>query len=255
MVCKGDTTQFCGAGSRLSVWSITMASASTLSVASSVSPSSTAVMNPRVAGGSYIGCVSETSPRALNADSNSVSTQTLELCAQRAVDKNYRYFGLQYSSECYLADVVSSASVRLDETRCNMPCSGNRQQLCGGSMAMSLFNNTLFKPRIPLTVKASNGINYTYQGCFSDQGSPRTLSAYSTSQRTNTVQGCAQLCHGKGYSWAGAEYGAECYCSNVGPGTASLKSDAECSKPCAGNAKENCGGSKALQVCRQVATS
>lgn len=275
MVCKGDTTQFCGAGSRLSLWSINQTSVSTsskssaasstttlskssaasptttLSKSSAVSSTTTAASTPTVNGSKYVSCISETNPRALDSDSNSVSTQTLELCAQRAADKNFRYFGLEYSSECYLADVINPASVRLDESKCSMPCSGNQKQLCGGSMAISLFNNTRYTPRIPLAIQTSSGRNFTYQGCFSDQGNPRTLGAYSISQGSNTVEACAQLCSSKGYSWAGVEYGAECYCGNAGTGAASLKSDTECSKPCAGNAKQNCGGGFALQVYRQ----
>lgn len=252
MVCKGDTTQLCGAGSRLSLWSMNRASVSTSSKSSAGSPTATPVATPIVDGGKYIGCVSETNPRALNADSNSVPTQSLELCAQRAADKNFRYFGLEYSSECYLADAVNPASVKLDKSKCSMPCSGNQKQLCGGSMAISLFNNTFYTPRIPLAIQTATGRNFTYQGCFADQGSPRTLGAYSVSQGTNTVEACAQLCSSKGYSWAGVEYGAECYCNNAGTGEASLKSDTECSKPCAGNAKQNCGGGMALQVYRNT---
>ncbi|ETN45874.1 uncharacterized protein HMPREF1541_00055 [Cyphellophora europaea CBS 101466] len=248
MICKGDTTQFCGAGNRLSLWTITtFASAS--SQTSTNTPAATAPTMPTVSGGSYVGCVSETSPRALNADSNTVNTQTLELCAQRAAAKNYWLFGLEYGSECYLADTINRASSSLEPSKCNMPCSGNKKQMCGGSNAISLFNNTMYSPRIPGNVQAvGTGMAYAYKGCYTDQGNPRTLGSYSTNSNSNSVDSCVSLCYSKGYSWAGVEYGSECYCNNAGPGSAALKTDSECSKPCTGNAKQNCGGSMALQV-------
>ena len=201
-------------------------------------------------------CISEVSGRTLNADSNSVSSQSLELCAHRAADKNYRYFGLEYSSECYLGEAPKPASTSLPQSRCNMPCSGNMQQVCGGSGAISLFNNTLYTPRIAASVQLQqSGVSFVYQGCFTDQGSPRTLGAFSISQSTNSIDVCAQLCYSKGYTWAGVEYGSECYCNSAGTGSAALKSDADCLKPCSGNVKQNCGGSMALQVYRLAGSS
>jgi hypothetical protein len=254
MICRGDTTEFCGGGSRLSVWSVTAPSSP--GSGSTTSLVTSAAATPTVAGGLYVGCVSEVSGRVLTADSNSVSTQSLELCAQRAADKNYRYFGLEYSSECYLGDSLSPASIPLPQSKCNMPCSGNKQQICGGSSAISLFNNTMYTPRIPQKISLSqSGFSFNYQGCYSDQGSPRTLGAYSVSQSTNSVDICVQLCYSKGYAWAGVEYGSECYCSNSGTGAATLKGYADCSKTCAGNVKQNCGGSMALQVYRLTTNS
>lgn len=248
MVCKGDTTRFCGAGSRLSLWAITSIASTSMSKTST--STSSAVPGPTVSGATYVGCISETNPRALNSDSNAVNTQTLELCAQRAIDKNFRYFGLEYSSECYLGDTINTNSKSLDASKCNMACSGNKQQICGGPSAISLFNNTAYTPRIPLSVQVSNSVLFKYQGCFTDQGNPRTLNAYSINQNSNSVDSCAQLCNSKGYSWAGVEYGSECYCSNAGTGSATLKADSECSKPCAANVRQNCGGGMALQVYR-----
>ena len=254
MVCKGDTTEFCGGSSRLSVWTLaplaSSSSATTSSTTAASAPTSTS-SRPTISGGTYLGCISETNPRALNADSNSANTQTLEICAQRARDKNYRYFGLEYSSECWLDDVINSASQTVDDTKCKMPCSGNASQKCGGASVLSLFNNTAYTPRIPVIVSLPNNKTFVYQGCYADQGNPRTLSGYSTSQNTNTVATCAQLCLSKGFSFAGVEYGAECYCSNTGPGSGvAVKADSQCSKACAGNARQNCGGSMALQVYR-----
>lgn len=261
MVCKGDTTQFCGGGSRLSVWTIS-ASASSSTSSSSTSTTTTATTTPTsgtatptVAGGSYLGCISETNPRALNAANNNGNFQSLEACQQFAQTRNYRYFGLEYSAECYVDDYINPSSQNISASSCKMSCKNNTQQMCGGSNAISLFSNTAYLPRIPLSSQTNTSATYIYQGCYTDQGNPRTLSGYSVSQSSNSVDSCVQLCSSKGYSWAGVEYGRECYCSNAGTGTATLKGDAQCTMQCAANVKQNCGGSMALQVYRLQTSS
>lgn len=237
MQCSGDNTQFCGAGGRLSAWNIT-----------STATTPTAVISPAVPGGSYMGCISEANPRALAADSFASDAQTLELCAQRARDKNYRYFGLEYGSECWLDDIINSAVTSYaDDGNCKMPCSGNSSQSCGGGGALSLFNNTAYAPRIPSSKSIAG--SYTYQGCYADQAESRLLTGYTTSQASNTVDSCLETCFSKQYTWAGVEYGQECYCGNgLSNHNPTLKADSACSLPCPANAKQNCGGNEAVQL-------
>lgn len=122
---------------------------------------------------------------------------------------------------------------------------------------MSLYNNTLYTPRIPPTVSLpAQGASYTYKGCYS-KGSGATLpNGFLVSQDTISVDTCAALCLSKGYTWMGLEYGKECSCNNAGIANngAAKTLDSDCSMKCAGNGRQNCGNSGKVMI-YQKATS
>ncbi|CAO1634803.1 unnamed protein product [Sympodiomycopsis kandeliae] len=87
-----------------------------------------------------------------------------------------------------------------------------------------------------------------YQGCYQEPTGGRALPNSVTVKGGNTISGCRAACSAAGFSVAGAEYGAECWCNN-GLGSGSKKvSDDFCSMPCAGKADETCGGPSLLSV-------
>lgn len=84
MPCKGDKTQICGAGKRLSLYKTV-----------GWSPP----INPIVDGYDYFGCYSEATPnRALSSGSTTSSSMTVEKCA--ASCKGAAFFGLENGNEC-----------------------------------------------------------------------------------------------------------------------------------------------------------
>ena len=50
-------------------------------------------------------------------------------------------------------------------------------------------------------------------GCYSDSSS-RTLTGTSTTSTSLTYAFCQSYCQTRGYSYAGVEYGQECWCGN-----------------------------------------
>jgi len=83
-------------------------------------------------------------------------------------------------------------------------------------------------------------------GCAVD-ANPRILNEFSNTAMANmTVDSCLNLCEEKGFSFAGVEYGEQCYCGSKLP--ASIKYADICQLPCKGNAKETCGGFWAMEV-------
>ncbi|KAL7419478.1 hypothetical protein Q5752_006316 [Cryptotrichosporon argae] len=83
-------------------------------------------------------------------------------------------------------------------------------------------------------------------GCSVDQDSPRVFNGPSTASDNNTISGCTASCAAQGYTWAGVEYGRECWC-----GTNALMSptnSSACNVPCSGDPWANCGGSYAVEV-------
>jgi hypothetical protein len=102
----GDSTEFCGAGSTLSVWSLnytnyvapstttTTGPAATSTGAGAALPSST--VNITVAGGTgvYLGCVSDsTGSRSLSAYYFNNATMSNDQCATICQGQNYALFG------------------------------------------------------------------------------------------------------------------------------------------------------------------
>lgn len=74
----------------------------------------------------------------------SSNSMTMAKCAALARSNNFDVLGIQYSSYCYgvLASQLATDDrlfPRLDPSRCNMKCSGDSTQTCGGGYAYSTY--------------------------------------------------------------------------------------------------------------------
>lgn len=217
----------------------------------------------------YTGCYTEGSNgRALGASSNVSENMTVENCA--AFCKGFKYFGIEYSSECYCDDVVRVGSAKVEETECSMTCSGNGSEICGAGNRLTLYtligsqsgySSTLsatipVSPTASLTSPASSSTSagpalvstagaFVYQGCYTEGTNSRALSATATASRNMSVESCATFC--AGYSYMGVEYSSECYCANkISDG--SVLTSTGCSMTCSGNSNEYCGGPSRLNL-------
>lgn len=264
--CAGSRVEFCGAGSILSVWALPGAPAdgtgsggSAPSATASSAPLTTIVPNSK-----YLGCYSETNPRALgtlNGFSNSSVTNTL--CAAYAQQLNLQYFYTEYYSQCYAGNVLNSASVPISGSTCNTPCTGNAQQTCGGPNALTLWNNTLYTPAIhPSPVNGSGTVSYAYQGCYTEGNGARALGGNAQYQGATapssaiapssmTVEACAGYCAANGYPYMGVENADECYCNGAGVINGAVLGTG-CTMPCLGRPFEFCGGSSRIDVYKRV---
>jgi hypothetical protein len=63
-----------------------------------------------------------------------------------------------------------------------------------------------------------------------------------------TVELCTAACAKGGYSYAGVEYGGECYCDSTIRNNGAQVKDGRCSMSCNGNNNEICGGSNGLSM-------
>lgn len=90
---------------------------------------------------------------------------------------------------------------------------------------------------------------YTNLGCYQDfYPTGRTLSGYSFTSNSMTIDLCQATCQQQGFSLAGMEYADECYCGSAISMCSTQVSSSQCSMACAGNDKEICGGSNALNI-------
>lgn len=95
------------------------------------------------AGIQYLGCFRDqgnatgTSGRDLSGFAVSEPQMTTERCVSLCGEKGFRYAGTQYSSWCFCGNRYGKSG---KADNCNMKCSGNNRQICGGSWANSVYS-------------------------------------------------------------------------------------------------------------------
>ena len=85
-----------------------------------------------------------------------------------------------------------------------------------------------------------------YLGCFNDQ-SERDLPAAFMNIPNMTNATCQATCRSKGFTYAGTQYGSQCFCGNS-YGKYGQAGEEKCNMPCAGSSGEKCGGTWANTV-------
>jgi WSC domain len=80
-------------------------------------------------------------------------------------------------------------------------------------------------------------------GCYTDE-STRDLPDMIASG-TVTVESCVAACKGAGYTYAGVQYGTQCFC---GDSYGKYGSSSGCNMKCSGNSSETCGGTWANDI-------
>ena len=68
------------------------------------------------------------------------SKNTIKSCKKACFQKGYQYAGVQYSKECYCGNYLPKKIARR-QSECNMGCSGDRSQKCGGGNRMNVYKN------------------------------------------------------------------------------------------------------------------
>ncbi|KAB5523167.1 hypothetical protein GE09DRAFT_976836, partial [Coniochaeta sp. 2T2.1] len=205
---------------------------------------------PWVGDGAYspLGCYTEPSNgRAPTGTSNSNSNMTASTC--KAFCYGYKYFAVEFGRECYCSNMISSGAALTDSSQCNMECTGNRWEICGGRSRLNVFemNATLYKaPTVP-TVYAGDSL-FSSLGCYTEGNNGRALSSKSFNDDKNmTAERCQAYC-GTAYAYFGVEWSQECYCGNQ-LNTGSVPASAsDCNSLCSGNKTQYCGGRSRLNI-------
>ncbi|KAL5594741.1 hypothetical protein BROUX41_001655 [Berkeleyomyces rouxiae] len=123
MTCSGNSSQYCGAGNRLTAYQ-----------SPSTGPSMPATVGEYV----LVGCQTEaTNGHALSSKATSSSTMTNEVCAEFCT--GFKYFGTEYADECYCGNELADGSIEADLDECTMPCAGSSAEYCGAGGRLSLY--------------------------------------------------------------------------------------------------------------------
>ncbi|PQE05807.1 WSC domain-containing protein [Rutstroemia sp. NJR-2017a BVV2] len=135
--CAGNSSEFCGASGRLSVYQLNT------TLGDTIPPPNTA---PHVsnlpAGWIYDGCCVDSPSRVLKYQQPDNQNLTVEYCVAICITLNYQIAGLEYGSQCFCDNVIESGGIlATSPADCNMPCSGSVTEICGASNRLSVYSN------------------------------------------------------------------------------------------------------------------
>lgn len=209
MPCSADKSETCGGSWRSSVYA-------------------TGVTPPAATKPVYQGCYTDDASRALPVPLMTTSIATVDTCVAAARARNLAYAGLQYGGQCYGGN--SLGKTKVTDSECNMPCTANTGQTCGGT-----WRNSVYATGVASLPKPAAS---AYKGCYVDTAS-RTLPVALMSSGA-TVESCVAAARREGYAYAGLQWQGQCYAGNTLPPTKAA--DAECNTACVANTAETCGG-------------
>ncbi|KAK4184929.1 carbohydrate-binding WSC, partial [Podospora australis] len=183
-----------------------------------------------------LGCYTDDTPRVLphRVDASYIpGGLTPEKCKTVCAEKGYAFAGTEFHEECYCGDAAPSSSVLVGDNECNDPCTGDGTTTCGAAWRVEVYEtNAVWKGK----------------GCYVDSGSPRVLPVDKTSAVSGqmTVTKCLEAC--SGYTFAGVEFGVECWCGGSILETNKAGNEDQCDMQCAGDGGEICGGGNRVSV-------
>jgi len=154
IVCPGDATEVCGNNWRLNVFS----------TKSTIAQNAPPTVPATVINYAYYGCMTEpVNGRALtNSTYGDGTNMTIESCATFC--QGHTYFGLEYANQCYCGDSIDTTTVNKTlDSDCNMLCSGNISEFCGGPNRLTTYKMAyaLPVPAPPESTKPSSSTTPT----------------------------------------------------------------------------------------------
>ncbi|KAF4635933.1 hypothetical protein G7Y89_g2164 [Cudoniella acicularis] len=221
MTCADNSTEYCGASSRLNIYqrgngivslssssstsssssSLATSSAPTLSgnfsttLTSSISTTQPAMPTPTgpqikqfVGNWAFQGCWTEgINTRALSSKTYANDSMTLESCA--AFCTSYIMFGVEYGRECYCGNILAPSSMNAtSQSDCYFLCPGNGLEFCGASNRLELY--AAISSATSTTVASNTSTALTNVPTTIDTAT-MTKSSVTLSSSTSSSQGSA----------------------------------------------------------------
>ncbi|KIJ33993.1 hypothetical protein M422DRAFT_52204 [Sphaerobolus stellatus SS14] len=158
--------------------------------------------------------------------------------------------GLEFGQECYCGSVLRpEIGVPINSSNCDIPCPLGTFD-CGGRSALTVFQ---FPGRPGPMIREStftfNNV-WNYLGCFSD-GPNRILQVRLNLDPEASIppepefldaEQCTSTCENHGFTFAGLEFGQECWCGNAINGIPPQLTDDSCrATSCPADNLEACG--------------
>lgn len=127
-----------------------------------------------------LGCFVDGGNRVLPSRIISTPDMTAAKCAENCA--GYEYFGTEWSSECFCGTVAPTVSAPAAD--CSMACSGNDDELCGGSLRLNVYK---FDSVASTSTTALASTAEASQSTSIAENASETLSISSTSEVVSTT--------------------------------------------------------------------
>jgi hypothetical protein len=99
-----------------------------------------ALLQPAPIEPTFLGCYRDDPRRYLRGSMTSSSRMTPEMCKKHCSSKNFRYFGLQYGSQCFCDNNPSRGfGQKMPDKDCSKPCAGDSRRNCGGTWRNAIY--------------------------------------------------------------------------------------------------------------------
>ncbi|KAF8162701.1 hypothetical protein B0H34DRAFT_650627 [Crassisporium funariophilum] len=172
---------------------------------------------------------------------------TIETCINFCTQGGFIFAGVEFGN-CDSTTQIPSQPTPLSD--CLVACSGNANEPCGGPNRLNVFTSNKPPPVIVQSVTGSQGQGlWTYQGCFTDLVTARTLGTGINIPGGVTAESCTAACQAAGtFLNAGLENGHECWCDNAVHAPTQRVSDNDCRMVCAATHTEYCGNQNRVAV-------
>ncbi|KAJ3489152.1 hypothetical protein NLG97_g6055 [Lecanicillium saksenae] len=98
---------------------------------------------------------------------------TVAKCQDRCYRDGYRFMGLKGGNQCWCTNNVVGDLAR-NAKECNLPCTGDKDRICGGKASYSVFKAQREEPR-PLTVTQSSSTASATESRVSQSSMPNSV--------------------------------------------------------------------------------
>ncbi len=136
--CNGDQSEMCGANQRFSIWQ---------------DPTYPAVdLSTIVPDYAPLGCYTEgIGYRAVSYRQNQLSSTNLttEACLTACGDEYYPLAATEFGGECYCGAMLQGGSAPAPAGSCQMPCTGDSSEICGGPSLLDLYEAKILESTQP----------------------------------------------------------------------------------------------------------
>ncbi|MCJ1402937.1 hypothetical protein MMC11_006158 [Xylographa trunciseda] len=254
MACTGNSTEMCGAGSRLSLYQKCGSTCENAQFgivgAGGTVPSVTAVpVTNAPASTSAVSAPSGVSTASVVSVSASSSSSSATTATATTGSDGTGSGDSVATSPVAVAPVLPSAT-----PSAILSVVASAASSAAASAAPSAEPSACPSNSTTSSVTLPSG--WTSAGCYLDNMNPRSLSGITFAWwgEQMTSSGCALYCSDKGFSYAGTENAGQCFCGNQLVDS-QLEPDTACNLPCEGSATEMCGGPARLSVFTNIAPS
>lgn len=147
MACSGDSTKTCGGPDRLNIYTN--------------SASIVVVTNPGPVGSgwTHISCFEDSVyARTLAVRIDTPAPNTVDSCTSACRTAGYNFAGVEWSSECWCDNEILAGKTG-GQSGCDMACSGNALEYCGGSQRLNVYSFEAIQSSTSTTTESSSTVS------------------------------------------------------------------------------------------------